>query len=75
LAGLRPALNENLRNLPGCRILNGRFMSVQQAIGTKHGNLATIDFLQEFVLKAKESGLIRDLLKRHDVNGKLQVAI
>jgi polar amino acid transport system substrate-binding protein len=75
LAGLRPALIENLRDLPGCRILNGRYMSVQQAIGTQHGNLATIDFLQEFVLRAKESGLILDLLNRHGVNGELQVAI
>ena len=75
LAGLRPALNENLIDLPYCRILNGRYMAVQQAVGTKHGNQATIEFLQEFILQAKESGLILDLLKRHDVNGKLQVAI
>ena len=75
LAGLRPALSENLRDVPGCRILNGRYMSVQQAIGTKHENLATIDFLQDFVLRAKESGLILDLLNRHTVNGQLQVAI
>ena len=33
------------------------------------------EFLQEFILQAKESGLILDLLRRHDVNGKLQVAI
>jgi polar amino acid transport system substrate-binding protein len=74
LAGLRPALNENLRELPHCRILDGRYMTVQQAIGTKYGNLATIEFLQEFILDAKESGLILDLLNRHDVNGKIQVA-
>jgi polar amino acid transport system substrate-binding protein len=75
LAGLRPALTENLAGLPGCRILNGRYMTVQQAIGTKHGNLVAIDFLREFVAQAKESGLILDLLNRHNVNGKLQVAI
>jgi polar amino acid transport system substrate-binding protein len=75
LAGLRPALNENLRDLTGYRILNERYMSVQQAIGTKHGNMATIDFLQEFVLQAKESGLILDLLNRHGVNEQLQVAV
>jgi polar amino acid transport system substrate-binding protein len=74
LAGLRPALNENLKDLPHCRILNGRYMAVQQAVGTKHGNLATIEFLQDFISQAKESGLILDLLNRHDVDGKLQVA-
>jgi polar amino acid transport system substrate-binding protein len=74
LAGLRPALNENLKELPHCRILDGRYMTVQQAVGTKYGNLATIEFLQEFIFHAKESGFILDLLNRHGVNGKLQVA-
>ena len=75
LAGLRPALNENLQDLPGCSVLNGHYTSVQQAIGTKHENLETIDFLNDFVSQAKESGLILDLLNSHGVNGKLLVAI
>ena len=74
LAGLRPALNENLTKLNDCRILNGRYMTVQQAIGTKQDNLAAIDFLGEFVVQAKDSGLILDLINRHGVNGKLQIA-
>ena len=75
LAGLRPALNENLTKLDDCRILNGRYMTVQQAIGTKQDNLAAIDFLGEFVVQAKDSGLILDLINRHGVNGKLQIAL
>lgn len=75
LAGLRPALNENLNDLPRSRILNDSYMAVQQAIGTRHGNLAALDFLQEFVKLAKEDGLILDLLNRHGVNKKLQVAM
>ena len=74
LAGLRPALNENLTKLDDCRILNGRYMTVQQAIGTKKDNLAAIDFLGDFVVQAKDSGLILDLINRHGVNGKLEIA-
>ncbi len=40
LAGLRPRLLSDLGKLPGSRILDGRFMSVQQAIGTSRKNPA-----------------------------------
>ena len=74
LAGLRPALNGNLESLPGTRMLDGRFMAVEQAIGTQHKNSAATTFLQEFVTEAKASGLITDLVNRHGVASKLQVA-
>jgi polar amino acid transport system substrate-binding protein len=75
LAGLRPALDENIIKLPGTRILNDQFMTVQQAIGTQLKNVAASNFLKQFVEEAKISGLISDLLKRHNVNDKLEVAI
>ena len=74
LAGLRPALNRQIEELPGTRILDGRFTAVQQAIGTKPGNLAAAAFLQEFVAQAKASGLVARLIERHGVAGRLQVA-
>jgi polar amino acid transport system substrate-binding protein len=74
LAGLRPALNRQVEELPGTRILEGRFTAVQQAIGTKPGNLAGAAFLQEFVAEAKASGLVARLIERHGVAGRLQVA-
>ncbi len=74
LAGLRPALNRQVEELPGTRILEGRFTAVQQAIGTKPGNLAAAAFLQEFVAQAKASGLVARLIERHGVEGRLQVA-
>ena len=74
LAGLRPALDQNIENLPGTRILSGRFMAVEQAIGTQLKNSAAAAFLQEFVAEAKASGLIGDFIDRHGVTGKLQVA-
>ncbi len=74
LAGLRPALNQNIENLPGTRILDGRFMTVEQAIGTQLKNSTAAEFLQAFVEEAKASGLIEELINRHGVTGKLQVA-
>ncbi len=74
LAGLRPALNNNIKSLPGARILDGRFMAVEQAIGTQLKNSVAAVFLQKFVEEAKASGLIEELVNRHGVTGKLQVA-
>ena len=74
LAGLRPALIENLTILDHCRIVNGCYMSVKQAIGTGKDKLIALKFLRQFVKKAKESGLIMDLINRHGVDKKIKVA-
>jgi polar amino acid transport system substrate-binding protein len=74
MAGLRPALNENTKDLPGARVLEGCYTTVQQAIGTKPDNSATAAFLQDFVADAKRSGLVARLIERHGVEGRLQVA-
>ena len=55
--------------LPGSRILDGKFSSVQQAIGTQRANSAAADFLQSFVVEAKASGFVADLIARHQVQG------
>jgi polar amino acid transport system substrate-binding protein len=74
LAGLRPRLLEDAAKLPGSRILDGRFTSVQQAIGTARKNTAGAAFLREFVEEAKRSGLVARLIERHGVVGRLSVA-
>lgn len=74
LAGLRPALIGNARDMPGTRILPGKYMAVQQAIGTKPGASEAHAFINAFLTEAREGGLIADLLKRHGVSGSLSVA-
>lgn len=74
LAGLVPALKENAASLPGSRLIPGRYTAVQQALGTKPENKAMAAFLGEFVAEAKSSGFVAELLERHGVAGKLQVA-
>jgi polar amino acid transport system substrate-binding protein len=69
LAGLKPRLLADVGKLPGARILDGRFMSVQQAVGTGRKNAAGAAFLKEFVETAKASGLVQRLIERHKVRG------
>ena len=69
LAGLRPGLLADVDTMPGARILDGRFTSVQQAVGTAKANAAGAAFLTSFVEEAKASGLIQRLIDRHRVRG------
>ena len=69
LAGLKPRLLSDLEKLPGARLLDGRFTSVQQAIGTSRTNSAGAAFLRDFVEEAKASGLVARLIERHKVRG------
>ena len=74
LAGLRPALNEDIKELPGTKILDGRYTTVQQAIGTQMGRVASAAFLQDFVNEAIDNGLVAGFIKKHGVEGRLLVA-
>jgi polar amino acid transport system substrate-binding protein len=74
LAALRPGLIAELDRFPGALILDGKFTTVQQAIGTPRKNVAGAAFLQDFVQEAKRSGLVERLIERHGVSGRLSVA-
>lgn len=73
LAGLRARLVTDVAQLPGARILDGRFMAVQQTIGIlRNGDAATHEaaaWLARFVETAKTSGLIAELIRKHGVEG------
>ena len=69
LAGLKPRLLTDVEKLPGARILDGKFSSVQQAIGTPRKNAAAAKWLADFVEEAKASGLVRSFIDKHNVKG------
>jgi polar amino acid transport system substrate-binding protein len=69
LAGLRPRLVKDVQNLPGARVLEGRFTAVQQAVGTPKARVAAAAFLAAFIEEAKASGLVARLIERHGVRG------
>jgi polar amino acid transport system substrate-binding protein len=58
LAGLRQGLADLAPRLPGARVLDGRFMAVQQAIGVPRTRGAALAYLRGFVEEAKASGLV-----------------
>ena len=69
LAGLRPRLLDDVKKLPGGRILDGQFSAVQQAMGTPKKNVAAAKWLAAFVEEAKSSGLVASFIAKHKVIG------
>lgn len=69
LAGLKPRLLTDVETLPGARLLEGKFMAVQQAIGTPRANAAAAKWLTEFVAEAISSGFVAGLIDKHGVKG------
>ena len=70
LAGLRPALLKDAERLPGSRVLDGRFSSVQQAMGTPRGRSdAGVAYLAAFVEDVKASGFVAERIAAHGVRG------
>jgi polar amino acid transport system substrate-binding protein len=53
LAGIKPWLATTAERLPGSRVLDGEFTTVQQCIGTPRGREAGLRFLIEFVEEVK----------------------
>ncbi len=74
LAGLRAGLINDLENLPGSRLLDGKFTAVQQAIGTPKGRQAAANYLDAFVSDVKSTGFVGSLIERFGVSGRLTVA-
>ena len=69
LAGLRQALIGLTEKLPGSRMLDGRFMAVQQAIGVPRGRDAGLQYLRGLVEDAKQSGLVARAIERTGARG------
>jgi polar amino acid transport system substrate-binding protein len=51
------------------RVLDGRFMVIQQAMATQIGRNAAAAYLNKFVEEMKASGLIQQSLARQGIQG------
>ena len=69
LAGLKPNLIADAGKLPGARVLEGRFTAVQQSMGVPKHRVAAASYLEGFVAEITTSGLLRNLISRHRVDG------
>ena len=69
-AGVKQQLEADAARTPGLRLLNERFMVIQQAMGLpKSRGEAAADMLREFVEDVKRSGFVADALARHGIKG------
>ena len=69
LASLKPVLVELAESHPGSRVVEGRFTSVQQAVGTPKGRDAAAAYLRAFVEDAKASGLVAQVIQKNGIRG------
>jgi polar amino acid transport system substrate-binding protein len=68
-AGVRQQLEADAKRLPGLRLLDGRFMVINQAMATPNGRPAGARYLGEFVEEMKASGFVAQALARHRIEG------
>ena len=68
-AGVKQQLEADARRIPGLRLLEGRFMVINQAMGTPRGRDAGVRYLRDFIEKMKASGFVAASLARHHIEG------
>lgn len=71
-AGVRQQLEADAARLGGLRLLPGRFMVIEQAMGVPAGRGDAVQAaLRAFVENAKASGLVAQALQRHGIQGAI----
>jgi polar amino acid transport system substrate-binding protein len=65
-AGVKQPLVEYAKAHPGYRVMEGRFMAIEQAMGTHKQREAGARYLRDFIEEMKASGFVADALKRHN---------
>ena len=68
-AGVKQQLEADAKRIPGLRLLEGRFMVINQAMGTPKGREAGGKYLREFIEEMKASGFVARALERHRIEG------
>lgn len=68
-AGVRQQLDADAKRVPNVRVLDGRFMVINQAMATPKGHPAGARYLVEFVEEMKSSGFVAQSLRRSGVEG------
>ena len=69
-AGVKQQLEADAKRVGGgVRLLPGRFMVIEQAMGVPKGRIAAQAWLSSFIEEMKASGFVADALKRHGVEG------
>jgi polar amino acid transport system substrate-binding protein len=70
-AGVKQQLQMDAARLPGLRLLPGRFMVINQAMGTPISRARATDYLKAFIEEMKASGFVAASIARHGIKGAL----
>lgn len=68
-AGVKQQLEQDAQRIAGLRLLEGRFMEINQAMGTPRGRDAAANYLRGFAETMKSSGFVAAALLRHGIEG------
>lgn len=68
-AGVRQQLEADAKRISGLRLLEGRFMVINQAMATPKGRPTGSRYLKEFVEEMKASGFVSNALAKHRIDG------
>jgi polar amino acid transport system substrate-binding protein len=69
IAGVRQLLLMDQAKLPGSRVLDDRFMVIEQAMGMPRGRDAGLQYAKEFIEDVKASGFVARSLEKSGVRG------
>jgi polar amino acid transport system substrate-binding protein len=71
-AGVKQQLEADAKRLSGLRLLPGRFMVIEQAMGVQAGRGEAAEaFLRRYVEDAKASGFVAAALQKHGIQGAI----
>jgi len=69
IAGVRQLLLMDQAKLPGSKVLDDRFMVIEQAMGMPRGRDAGLQYAKEFIEDVKASGFVARSLEKSGVRG------
>jgi polar amino acid transport system substrate-binding protein len=69
VAGVRQHLVAHAAQLPGSRVMDDRFMAIQQALGIPKGREGGAKYLREFIDDVKASGFVAQVIEKAGVRG------
>ncbi len=69
IGNVKPSLFELSKQLPGSRVLDGRFATEHIAMAIPKGRDAAVSYVREFVEEAKSQGLVRAAVERAGARG------
>ena len=68
-AGVKQQLEADAKRVAGVRLLEGRFMVINQAMAAPKGRANGVRYLADFIEEMKSSGFVADALRRHGIQG------